>query len=157
MKRDETGSIVASLVLLAVLCLGIYQGFWSLSSVLSLVPYFLLVAIIGILGWGFRQRIDGLFKTGLQTEIDSLEGEVKGGKVRIGEKGSDRSYGIHATGKSEIKNVDKVKVVTEGQPGTGVLIEDAAKIEKLGEVEVKHEKRGFWSRVSDLISSLCGD
>jgi hypothetical protein len=80
--------------------------------------------------------------------LGHLEGKINGGQIGIGEMGSERSYGVRATGKgTRIDEVDKVKVLSEGQPATGVSAEDEAQIGKIGGVEVERKKRGFWSRL----------
>jgi hypothetical protein len=62
MKRDEIVSIVVLLILAVVLLVGVYEMLWSLSDLLSLVPYFIMAAMIGVPLWGFRERIDQAFR-----------------------------------------------------------------------------------------------
>jgi hypothetical protein len=62
LRKEEAVSIVVFLFLIVLLLLGIREGYWPLSSALEYVPYFIMAGMIGVLLWGFRQRIDKAFK-----------------------------------------------------------------------------------------------
>jgi membrane protein required for beta-lactamase induction len=62
MKRDERGSLVGVLVLAIVLLSGTYEGLWDVSDVLSPMPTIIMGIMLGLLAWGFRERIEQAFK-----------------------------------------------------------------------------------------------
>ena len=62
MRRDELVSVSAFVLLAVLLLLGIHEGLWSLNEVLSLVPYFIIAGMVGVVIWGFRQRIENAMK-----------------------------------------------------------------------------------------------
>lgn len=79
MKRDEIGSLTTFLILAAVLLVGVYDALWSLSDLLSLVPYFIMAGMIGVLLWGFRERIEQAFRvhpTQQPTEMNAKKLEL---------------------------------------------------------------------------------
>jgi hypothetical protein len=57
LKRSETVSLLAIVLLAVVLLIGIPEGWWSLTAILSYVPYFIIAGILGMFAWGFRDRI----------------------------------------------------------------------------------------------------
>lgn len=73
MRRDELVSVAAFVLLAAFLLVGIYEGFWSLTELLSLVSYFIMAGMVGVLIWGFRQRIEKAVKTVGQKELETRE------------------------------------------------------------------------------------
>ena len=68
---------MTAIILAVLMCVGIVEGLWSLSQVLSLVPYFLLAAMIGVLIWGFRDRIERSLKRRIRLELTLLTEDSK--------------------------------------------------------------------------------
>ena len=73
MKRDESASVVTFLTLAVILLFGVYGGLWSLSELFSLLPYFIMAGMVGVLIWGFRRRIEDMLKG---TNDSSSAGEI---------------------------------------------------------------------------------
>jgi hypothetical protein len=71
MKRDESVSVAILIILGFVLVLGVYEGFWSLGEVLSLVPYFIMAGMVGVVVWGFRERIENALRGTRSTDSDA--------------------------------------------------------------------------------------
>jgi hypothetical protein len=57
-QRYEWVSIVVVILLAFSQWLGIYLGVWTLSSVLSVVPFFIFTAMFGVFLWGIGKRIE---------------------------------------------------------------------------------------------------
>jgi len=53
---------VGVLVLAIVLLSGTYEGLWDVSDVLSPMPTIIMGIMLGLLAWGFRERIEQAFK-----------------------------------------------------------------------------------------------
>lgn len=68
MKRNESISIFTLVLLTILLLLGVHEELWSLNEILSLGPYFIMAGMIGIFLWGFRERIERLFKSSERLE-----------------------------------------------------------------------------------------
>ncbi len=60
--RNEFVGTATAGVLLVILVVGVAISLWSLSSILSLLPYFLILSMASALGWGFRSRLGSLFQ-----------------------------------------------------------------------------------------------
>lgn len=58
MDHKEVLAILVASLLAVVLLGGIYESLWMLNSVVSLIPYFLVAGIVGVLVWGFRSRVE---------------------------------------------------------------------------------------------------
>jgi hypothetical protein len=57
--RSETVATSIATVLVLALIIGIAYNLWSLTAVLSLFPYFIILAIATVMAWGFRFRVVG--------------------------------------------------------------------------------------------------
>jgi hypothetical protein len=60
-QRTELAGSAIAVVLGVALVVGVALSLWTLTSVLALFPYFIILAIAGMLGWGFHSRIKGWF------------------------------------------------------------------------------------------------
>jgi hypothetical protein len=60
MKQDEAVADIGAVLLVILLIFGVTEGLWSLTSVLVYGPYFIILGIIALLGWGYRERIEAL-------------------------------------------------------------------------------------------------
>lgn len=74
MDRNELVGTAVAVVLLVTLIVGVAFNIWTLSSVLSLLPYFLILAMATALGWGFRSRLGSWF--GSQDDRDARQKSV---------------------------------------------------------------------------------
>jgi len=61
LRKDEWISITLTALLVVAMSLGLYLGLWTLDSILSVLPYFLVAGIVGVFLWGFRERIEDAF------------------------------------------------------------------------------------------------
>ena len=60
--EERSTAVVGIVVLVAIMILGIFMSWWTLSSVLlNIIPFFLAAGIIGLFVWGFKKRIDAWF------------------------------------------------------------------------------------------------
>ena len=64
MKRDEAVSLFVFSGMAAGLLAGLYEGVWSLNDILAYVPYFIMAGMVGVLLWGFRDKIETIARKG---------------------------------------------------------------------------------------------
>jgi hypothetical protein len=60
MKRGEVLAGIGAVLLVILLLVGVAEGLWSVTSILEYGPYFIILGIIALLGWGFRARLESL-------------------------------------------------------------------------------------------------
>ena len=73
MRRDERGSLVGVLVLAIVLLGGTFGGLWAVSDVLSPMPAIIITIMLGLLAWGFRERIEQAFRGHPDQQVRKIE------------------------------------------------------------------------------------
>ena len=59
LRPKEQLGIFATAVLLLLLLAGFQEDFWTLANLLQYGPYFIIAAILGILAWSFKDRVEG--------------------------------------------------------------------------------------------------
>lgn len=65
---------IGALLLVTLLLVGVAERLWSLTTVLEYVPYFIILGIIALLSWGYRERLQGLrLKLSQNEEVSSAE------------------------------------------------------------------------------------
>lgn len=71
-SKRETISVIVALVLIVMMGISLRQGVFSLSDVGAALSLVFLTTILGVLGWGFKKRIEMMFKgqTELKSEMD---------------------------------------------------------------------------------------
>jgi hypothetical protein len=82
MERSEQATLLVTAILFVLILFGFLLGWWSISAVLSLIPYFAIAGIIGVVVWGFRQRFERLLQSKsvtLPKPEEKLRGEVSAG------------------------------------------------------------------------------
>jgi hypothetical protein len=79
--RSEIVATPVAIALVILLFVGIAFDLWSLSTVLSLFPYFIILGVATVLGWGYRSRIIRSFQ-GHETDKDLNPGESRLGSTR---------------------------------------------------------------------------
>jgi hypothetical protein len=82
MKRDEILSLVIFGLLGTFLLVGVHEALWSLNDILTYGPYFIIAGMIGVLIWGFRERIETTVKGRKPAYVVSLAQEPEDIRMR---------------------------------------------------------------------------